>query len=56
MSFTIVGVAGKALRLCAYVVPGYFFASYISDLASTVGSVIGFLAAGALEIGNIGAR
>ena len=51
ITFTLAGVAGEALWVCAYVVSGYFFASNIGDLAGTVGSMIGFLAAGVIALG-----
>lgn len=51
ISFTLAGVAGEALWVCAYVFAGYFFASNIGDLAGIVGSMIGFLAAGVIAVG-----
>jgi membrane-associated protein len=51
LSFTLAGVAGEALWVAVYVGPGYYFASNISDLADTMGAMLGFLAAGVLALG-----
>lgn len=49
--FTLAGVLGEALWVCASVFAGYFFASNIGDLAGIAPSMIGFLAAGSIAVG-----
>jgi membrane-associated protein len=51
LSFTVAGVIGEAIWVAVYIGPGYYFASNISDLADTMGAMLGFLAAGVLALG-----
>jgi len=51
LTFSAVGVAGEALWVGTYLIAGYLFSKNISDLAYTMGSLIGFLAAGAVALG-----